>query len=158
MRKEAERLTSATPRWLERVLAWGSAHSMWPLILGLSEDALEWLAALTPRYDLARFGSEVFRSSPRQADLLVVNGPITFKFAPRLIKLYHQMASPKFVIAYGSGAISGGIHADSYSVVPGVDRLIPVDIYVPGSPPRPEALLDALVELARRVKQEASRR
>jgi NADH-quinone oxidoreductase subunit B len=123
------------------------AHSLWPLQLGLDYATLELYSAVGPRHDIARFGAEVYRPSPRQVDLLIIPGVVTAKMAPVVRRLWEAMAEPHFVIAFGIGAISGAPFAGSYSVPGGVDQYIPVDVYVPGDPPRPEALIDAVIKL-----------
>ncbi len=127
------------------------AHSFWPVTFGLACCAIEMMAAGGARYDLARFGYEVFRPSPRQSDVMIVAGTITKKMQPLVQRVYEQMAEPKWVIAMGSCAISGGPFAGSYNVVNGADTFLPVDVYVPGCPPRPEALIDGLLELRKKV-------
>ena len=136
---------------VEQVLAWAQGHSFWPLTSGLACCALEMMATGAGRFDLARFGYEVFRPSPRHADLLIVAGTLTWKMAPPLVRLYDQMPESKWVIAMGSCAIGGGPFVDSYSVVPGVDKLLPVDVYIPGCPPRPEALMHGMLTLKEKV-------
>ena len=139
-------------RNVEKVLNYARAYSLWPLGFGLACCAFEFMAVCSPRYDLARFGCEVYRPSPRQADLLIVSGTVTKKIAPILTRLYNQIPEPKYVIAMGSCAISGGPFHDSYNVIRGVDTLIPVDVYIPGCPPRPEAFIHGILQLRERIK------
>ncbi|MCR6546240.1 NADH-quinone oxidoreductase subunit B [Dehalobacterium formicoaceticum] len=136
---------------VEKVLNYARGHSLWPVTFGLACCAIEMMGAGGGRYDLARFGYEVFRPSPRHADLMIVAGTVTNKMAPLLKRIFDQMPEPKYVIAMGSCAISGGPFVDSYNVVPGVDQLIPVDVYVPGCPPRPEALIYGMLTLKQRI-------
>ena len=130
---------------------WGRRSSIWPLQFGLACCAIEMIAAAASRYDLARFGGEVFRPSPRQADLMIVAGTVTKKMAPQIVRLYNQMPDPKYVIAMGACSISGGPFKQGYNVLKGIDRYIPVDVYIPGCPPRPEALLHAFMELQKKI-------
>lgn len=140
---------------IDHILNFGKAHSLWPLTFATSCCGIEMMHATLADFDIARFGSEVFRGSPRQADLLICAGTITAKMAPCLVKLYNQMPEPKYVIAMGACATSGGMFSDSYSVIQGIDSILPVDIYLPGCPPKPEALLDALIKLQNRIKNES---
>jgi NADH-quinone oxidoreductase subunit B len=126
--------------------------SLWPLTFGLACCAIEMMASYAPHYDMNRFGVLPFPASPRQADLMIVAGTITNKMAPAVVRLYEQMADPKWVIAMGACAIGGGPFAESYSVVLGADKIIPVHVYLPGCPPRPEALIDAVLELQKKIQ------
>jgi NADH-quinone oxidoreductase subunit B len=137
---------------IDMVLNWGRHYSTWPFGSGLACCAMEMVPAAASRFDQSRFGMEIFRASPRQADMMVVAGTLTWKMARALRLLYDQMAEPKWVIAMGSCAISGGTFAHSYSVVPGVNRIIPVDVYVPGCPPRPEALIYGYMQLHKKIE------
>lgn len=136
---------------LEELYNWGRKNSVWPLTFGLACCAIEMIATTMARYDLARFGAEVFRPSPRQADLMIVSGTVTKKMAPQVVRLYDQMPEPKYVIAMGACAISGGPFREGYNVVKGIDRYIPVDIHIPGCPPRPEALIHGFMELQKKI-------
>ena len=139
---------------LDRLIDWGRSNSVWSLALGTSCCAIEFMALGAGRYDMARFGFEVTRNSPRQADLLLVLGTITYRMAPLMKRLYDQMAEPKYVVAVGGCTISGGPFVKSYNVVKGIDRIIPVDVYIPGCPPRPEAFYYGLMQLQRKIKVE----
>ncbi|MBI5651747.1 MAG: NADH-quinone oxidoreductase subunit B [Chloroflexi bacterium] len=139
---------------LDDVVRWARTGSMWPLLFGLACCAIEMMAVYMPRFDLARFGMEVYRASPRQADLMFVAGRVSRKMAPVVRQLYDQMLEPKWVIAMGDCAACGGIY-NNYAILQGVDEIIPVDVYVAGCPPRPEALMDGILKLHDKVKNGA---
>lgn len=139
---------------LDDLINWGRSNSLWSLTFGTSCCAIEFMALGAARYDMARFGFEVTRNSPRQADMIMVLGTITHKMAPVLRRLYDQMADPKYVIAIGGCTISGGPFKGSYHVVQGIDEILPVDVYVPGCPPRPEAFYYGMMQLQRKIKVE----
>lgn len=139
---------------LDKLINWGRSNSLWPLTFATSCCGIEFVSLGAARYDMARFGWEVARSSPRQADFIMVAGTIVHRMAPVLRRLYDQMAEPKYVIAAGACAVSGGPFRNSYHVVKGVDQVIPVDVYLPGCPPRPEAMIYSIMQLSRKVKVE----
>src|ERR671922_265693 len=136
---------------VEKLVNWTRKSSLWPATFGLACCAIEMMSSGGPRYDLARFGMEVFRASPRQADLMIVAGRVSQKMAPVLRQIYDQMPEPKWVISMGACASCGGMF-NNYAILQGVDQIVPVDIYVPGCPPRPEMLLDGIVRLHERIK------
>ena len=139
---------------IDELINWGRSNSVWPLIYATSCCGIEFMSAAAAHHDIARFGMEVTRNSPRQADLMIVAGTMVHKMAPLIRRVYDQMAEPKYVVATGACTITGGPFKKSYHVVNGIDKVLPVDVYIPGCPPRPEALLYGLMQLQRKIKIE----
>ncbi|HEO64240.1 MAG TPA: NADH-quinone oxidoreductase subunit B [Spirochaetes bacterium] len=138
---------------LDKVVNWARKNSLWPMPFGVACCAIEMMATLCSRYDMSRFGAEVIRFSPRQSDLLLVSGRISIKMMPVLTRIYEQMPEPKWVISMGACCSSGGVF-DTYTLIQGIDQFLPVDVYIPGCPPRPEALLDALMFIQKKISTE----
>ncbi len=143
--------------FIDRLYNWGRRNSIWPLQMGLACCGIEMICTAASRNDIGRFGSDVWRSSPRAADLMIVSGTVTKRMAPVPVRLYNQMAEPKYVIAMGACATGGGPFKEGYSVVSGIDKLLPVDVYVPGCPPKPEALLYGLMQLQKMIDKQSIR-
>jgi NADH-quinone oxidoreductase subunit B len=140
---------------LDKIYNWSRRSSIWPMTFGLACCAIEMICAAASRYDFARFGMEVMRPSPRQADLMLVSGTVTKRMIPTLVRLYNQMPEPKYVVAMGACASGGGPFKEGYNVVAGVDRYVPVDVYIPGCPPTPQALLHGLISLQRKIDSQS---
>jgi len=140
---------------LDKIYNWSRRSSIWPMMMGLACCAIEMICTAASRYDFARFGMEVMRPSPRQADLMIVSGTVTKKMIPLIVRLYNQTPEPKYVVAMGSCASGGGPFKEGYNVVSGVDKFIPVDVYIPGCPPTPQALLHGLISLQRKIDRES---
>lgn len=140
---------------LDKIYNWSRSNSMWPMMFGLACCAIEMICTAASRYDLSRFGMEVMRPSPRQADVMIVSGTVTKKMVPQIVRLYNQMSEPKYVIAMGACASGGGPFKEGYNVVPGIDKYLPVDVYIAGCPPTPQALLHGLITLQKKIEQES---
>jgi NADH-quinone oxidoreductase subunit B len=140
---------------LDKIYNWSRSNSLWPMMFGLACCAIEMISTAASRYDLSRFGMEVMRPSPRQADVMIVSGTVTKKMIPQIVRLYNQMAEPKYVIAMGACASGGGPFKEGYNVVPGVDQFVPVDVYIAGCPPTPQALLHGLITLQKKIESES---
>ncbi|MGD1993049.1 MAG: NADH-quinone oxidoreductase subunit NuoB [Anaerolineae bacterium] len=140
---------------IDHIYNWARKRSLWPIFFGLACCAIEMIAAAAARFDLSRFGMEIMRASPRQSDLMMITGTVTKKMAPQVVRIYNQMPEPKYVLAMGACAISGGPFKEGYNVVSGVDKFLPVDVYVPGCPPRPEALLHGILSIHARMERES---
>ncbi len=142
---------------IDHVYNWGRRNSIWPMQFGLACCAIEMICTAAGRFDIGRFGSEIFRSSPRQADLMIVSGTVTKKMVPNIVRLYNQMAEPKYVMAMGACATAGGPFKEGYNVVSGIDKVLPVDVYIPGCPPTPQALLNGLIQLQKKIDKQSIR-
>jgi NADH-quinone oxidoreductase subunit B len=142
---------------LDKIYNWGRRSSIWPMMFGLACCAIEMICTAASRFDFARFGMEIMRPSPRQADLMLVSGTVTKKMVPQIVRLYNQMPEPKYVVAMGACASGGGPFKEGYNVVSGIDRFIPVDVYIPGCPPTPQALLNGLITLQKKIDKESIR-
>ena len=140
---------------LDRIYNWGRRSSIWPMVFGLACCAIEMICTAASRFDIARFGMEVFRATPRQADLMIVSGTVTKKMVPQIVRLFNQMPEPKYVMAMGACASGGGPFKEGYNVVSGIDKFVPVDVYVPGCPPTPQALLHGLIKLQQKIDNQS---
>jgi len=140
---------------IDKIYNWGRSASVWPMMFGLACCAIEMICAAASRYDIARFGMEVMRPSPRQSDLMIVSGTVTKKMMPIIVRLYNQMPEPKYVLAMGACASGGGPFKEGYNVVSGVDKFVPVDVYIPGCPPTPQALLNGLMKIQEKIRGES---
>jgi NADH-quinone oxidoreductase subunit B len=142
---------------LDKIYNWGRRSSVWPLMFGLACCGIEMIATAASRFDFARFGMEIMRPSPRQTDLIIISGTVTKKMLPQIIRLYNQMPEPKYIIAMGACASGGGPFKEGYSVVSGIDKYLPVDVYIPGCPPTPQALIHGMIELQKKIDKQSIR-
>jgi NADH-quinone oxidoreductase subunit B len=152
-----ELLNTVAVTTLDKVYGWSRRNSVWPMMFGLACCGIEMIATATSRYDFSRFGMEVMRPSPRQSDLMIVSGTVTKKMVPQIVRLYNQMPEPKYVMAMGACASGGGPFKEGYNVVSGIDKYVPVDVYVPGCPPTPQALLHGLMKVQEKIDGESVR-
>ena len=143
---------------LDKLYNWGRRSSVWPMMFGLACCAIEMIAAQASRYDMARFGMEVMRPTPRQSDLMLVSGTVTKKMVPLIVRLYNQMPEPKYVVAMGACASGGGPFKEGYNVVAGIDKFLPVDVYIPGCPPTPQALIHGMIQLQKKIDKQSIRK
>ena len=149
--------STVTITTLDRIYNWSRARSVWPMLFGLACCAIEMIATAAARYDPSRFGMEVMRPSPRQSDMMIISGTVTKKMIPQIVRLYNQMAEPRYVVAMGACASGGGPFKEGYSVLDGVDKFIPVDVYIPGCPPTPQALLNGFITLHEKIEGQSIR-
>ena len=149
----SELQSAVTITSLDKIYNWGRRSSIWPMVFGLACCAIEMICTAASRFDIARFGMEVFRATPRQADLMIVSGTVTKKMVPQIVRLFNQMPEPKYVMAMGACASGGGPFKEGYNVVSGIDKFVPVDVYVPGCPPTPEALLYGVLQLQKKIRR-----
>jgi NADH-quinone oxidoreductase subunit B len=140
---------------IDKIYNWGRRNSVWPMMFGLACCAIEMIGVAASRYDFSRFGMEVMRASPRQADLMIVSGTVTKKMVPQIVRLYNQMPEPKYVLAMGACASGGGPFKEGYNVISGIDKFVPVDVYIPGCPPTPQALLNGLIKLQEKIDKQS---
>ncbi|HJO90193.1 MAG TPA: NADH-quinone oxidoreductase subunit B [Anaerolineales bacterium] len=147
----SELQSAVTITSLDKIYNWGRRSSIWPMVFGLACCAIEMICTAASRFDIARFGMEVFRATPRQADLMIISGTVTKKMVPQIVRLFNQMPEPKYVMAMGACASGGGPFKEGYNVVSGIDKFVPVDVYVPGCPPTPQALLHGLIKLQEKI-------
>jgi len=143
---------------IDRLYNWGRRSSVWPMMFGLACCAIEMIAAQAARYDMSRFGMEVMRPTPRQSDMMLVSGTVTKKMLPLIVRLYNQMPEPKYVVAMGACASGGGPFKDGYNVVAGIDKFLPVDVYIPGCPPTPQALIHGMIQLQKKIDKQSIRK
>ena len=148
---------SVTITTLDKIYNWSRRSSIWPMVFGLACCAIEMICTAASRFDISRFGMEIFRATPRQSDLMIVSGTVTKKMVPQIVRLYNQMPEPRYVIAMGACASGGGPFKEGYNVVAGIDKFVPVDVYVPGCPPTPQALLHGLIKLQEKIDSQSLR-